>query len=83
MKIVLDPFDDAAENVKQNIDIYLPDKKANVIGLGTKETNIQKGKDLLNTIINLYNNKGLIEKKQEALNTANFLDERINILTKD
>lgn len=83
MEITLAPFDEAAENVKQNIDIYLPDKKANVIGLSTKETNIQKGKDLLNTIINLYNSKGLIEKKQEALNTANFLDERINILTKE
>ena len=63
MEITLAPFDEAAENVKQNIDIYLPDKKANVIGLSTKETNIQKGKDLLNTIINLYNSKGLIEKK--------------------
>ena len=55
-------------------------KKANAIDLNTRETNIQRGRDMLNTIIRLYNERGQNEKDQQAINTAKFIDDRLELV---
>ena len=55
-------------------------KKANAIDLNTRETNIQRGRDMLNTIIELYNQRGQNEKDQQAINTAKFIDDRLELV---
>lgn len=83
MKIEYLGYDLAAENLQKEVSIGLVSKKANAINLGLEETNKQRGKDILNMIIHLYNENGISEKQALAANTAKFLDERIEIISRD
>lgn len=83
MTLIFLGYNLAAEKLQKKVLIELVSKKANVINLGIEETNKQRGKDILNTIILLYNKSGIQEKNITAENTAKFLDERINIVSKD
>lgn len=58
-------------------------KKANAIDLNTKDTNVERGRDMLNTIIRLYNERGQSEKDQQAINTAKFIDDRLELVYKN
>lgn len=73
-------FDAAAENVGKNVDIYIPDKLSNLITLSMQTAYIDYGKELLNTLTDLYNKRGIKEKNIEAINTAQFIDERLALI---
>ena len=73
----------SAERLQELVSIDLVSKKANVINLTAIEQNRNKGKELLNTIIQVYNKTGLQQKKTLASSTISFLDERIDIISKD
>lgn len=83
MKINYSGYDLAAENLQKEVSIGLVSKKANAINLGIEEINKQRGKDILNTIIQLFNENGISEKQILATNTAKFLDGRIDIISRD
>lgn len=72
-----------AENYETYLTVGLISKKSNGIFLNVDETNIKRGKDVLNKIIELYNVRGQDEKNEMAVNTAKFLNERLNIIYKE
>lgn len=80
MTIQLTGYDLAAEWLSQSLSLALASRKANVITLTIEETNIVRGKDLLNTIIDIFNKDGIKDKNVTAENTALFLDTRLNII---
>ena len=69
-----------AEALSRTMVAELLRKKANAIDLNTTETNIERGRDMLNTIIRLYNQRGQNEKDQQAINTAKFIDDRLELV---
>lgn len=69
-----------AEALSKPMTAGLLRRKANAIDLNTQETNVERGKDMLNTIIRLYNERGQNEKDQQAINTAKFIDDRLNLV---
>ena len=69
-----------AEALSKSMVAELLRRKANAIDLNTRETNIQRGRDMLNTIIRLYNERGQNEKDQQAINTAKFIDDRLDLV---
>jgi len=72
-----------AEDLMQHMTVGLISKKSNGIYLDVGETNIERGKDILNTVIELYNERGQIEKDEQAVNTGKFIDERLTLIYKD
>ena len=76
-------FDAAAENIGKNVDIYIPDKLSNLITLSMQTAYIDYGKDLLNTLTSLYNKRGIKEKNIEAINTAQFINERLSLIANE
>lgn len=42
-----------------------------------------KGKDFLNTLVDVYNHDAIADKNREALNTKDFIDERIAIINQE
>lgn len=76
-------YDKAAEDVNTNTFITIPERRSNLIHLETQETDIDRGKDLLNTIIKVYNERGIDEKNQEANIKAQFIDERVDLVMKE
>lgn len=69
-----------AEAFIQTLSIFTVSKKSNGISLYLEETNIERGKDILNKIVELYNIRGENEKNETANNTADFITERLNIV---
>ena len=69
--------------MQKDLVVDLKTKKANVFNLTIPETNKKKGKDILNTLVQIYSNKGLEQQKKIAANTITFLDERIDIISKE
>ena len=60
--------------------VTISSKKANGISLYLEETNVKRGIDVLNKLVDLYNKRCQLEKDETALNTAKFIDERLAII---
>ncbi len=83
LKISFSGYNSTAESLQKDLVVDLKTKKANVFNLTIPETNKKKGKDILNTLVQIYSNKGLEQQKKIAANTITFLDERIDIISKE
>lgn len=70
------------QSLNKRIKVKLITKKANGISLNINETVKGRGKDILNTLIGLYNERGQEEKDEQAINTAKFIDERLALIYK-
>ena len=70
------------QGLNKRIKVKLITKKANGISLSINETVKGRGKDILNTLISLYNERGQEEKDEQAINTAKFIDERLALIYK-
>ena len=76
-------YDYMAEDLGENVNIYIPDKMSSMITLSIKTPYIEYGKELLNTICRLYNRRDINTKKIEAANTERFIKERLEIISSD
>ncbi|MBR5673243.1 MAG: polysaccharide biosynthesis tyrosine autokinase [Muribaculaceae bacterium] len=70
------------QGLNKRIKVKLITKKANGINLSINENVKSRGRDILNTLINLYNERGQEEKDEQAINTAKFIDERLALIYK-
>ena len=76
-------YDKAAEDINTNTFISIPERRSNLVHLETHESDIDRGKDLLNTIIRIYNERGIDEKNKEADLKAQFIDERVELVMQE
>ena len=76
-------YDDAAEQIGRNVDIDIASRKSNVIELEMESSDIEYAKDVLNTIIEQYNIRGLEEKNARNRKTLAFVDSRLARLGDD
>ena len=70
------------EVLNRRIKVKLATKKSNGINLSIAESNKSRGIDILNKLMELYNERGQKEKDTEAINTAKFIDERLALIYK-
>ena len=70
------------EHLNKRIKVKLASKKSNGINLSIAENNKSRGMDILNTLMDLYNDRGQREKDEQAINTAKFIDERLALIYK-
>ncbi len=56
------------------------DQKANVITLTVNDLSPQRAEDMLNTIINVYNDKWLQDRNQITVATSKFINERLDVI---
>lgn len=66
-----------AESLDNNINVEKISKKSNGLAIYLEETDIKRGKDMLNRIVDLYNERGQKEKDEMATNTGEFIKERL------
>lgn len=61
-----------------------PDKKMkNVVTLSFKSTSIKKATDVVNALVDAYNEEWATDKRLMANATSEFIDERINVLQQE
>ena len=58
-------------------------KMVDVINITFHTSNIQKGQDILNTLASIYNQDASEQNNISAINTARFIDERLDLLNKE
>jgi capsular exopolysaccharide synthesis family protein len=63
-----------------NLTVTQASKQASVINLALNTPYRDKGRDFINTLIEVYNNEAIEDKNQEARNTQLFIEERIAII---
>ena len=73
----------AVNRFQKATNVELVDKDATVIGLSIKHPNKQKAKDLLNFLVQAYNNDATNDKNSESKKTKDFIDERISIIANE
>jgi len=73
----------ATESLADNINIFIPNKKANFITLELIDPNVERAKDILNAVIANYNTKGVADKQVKGYKTSDFLDQRLSLLAKE
>jgi len=66
-----------AEYYQQNIVIKVTAEFSNIISITLNEPIKKRGKDVINTLINKYNQNAVDDKKAIADRTSNFINERI------
>lgn len=76
-------YDNMAESIGKKVKIYIPDQLSNLITLAIETPQIEYGKNLLNTIVELYNERGIVEKNIETSNTAQFIEERLVLIAEE
>lgn len=81
--ISLTGYNAAAEDLALEIEHDIPNRHTNVILLSLNTINPNYGKDVLNTVLEKYNLRGMAERNAQSEKDAKFLDGRIELLAKD
>lgn len=68
---------------RAELDIQQATRQSSVLNLAFNTPYPDKGKDFLNTLVEVYNNQAIEDKNMEALNTQKFINERIAIIDKE
>lgn len=82
-KLYFSGYDDAAESLKEDLDIYIASKKSNVIQIEMEATDVDKAKLILNDIVKYYNVRGVEQRSEQSRLTLDFLDSRIQLIAQD
>lgn len=73
----------AAASCKARLSAEPTSKFTTIVRLNYNDTHIGRGKDFLNTLVALYNSDANDDKNEVASRTAEFIDERIQIINQE
>ena len=76
-------FVSTVDDYQESLEVDLLDKDATVIGLGLANPNRDKSKDILNNLVNIYNEYAITDKNTESKKTKDFIDERIVLISQE
>jgi tyrosine-protein kinase Etk/Wzc len=72
-----------ARGIIKSIDIVLPKKESNMVEPTMLTTNPEKAKDILHTMITVYNRDNVSDKREVSQNTLAFVEKRLQALTSE
>ncbi|MGK6342948.1 GumC family protein [Chryseobacterium sp. DT-3] len=75
--------EDKVNSLQKAFAADLANKETTVINLSLRYPNVDKAKDILNKIVQVYNQDAIKDKNSESSITKDFIDERINIIAND
>jgi len=70
----------ATQNLVDNIKISPTGKESDILLLSLDATNSDYAKDILNTLIEVYTQDGILDRQEISKRTINFIDERFQFL---
>ena len=75
-----EPADAVADSYTQKLRADLGNENATIINLSIDDASVQKAEDILNTLIEVYNEKWIQDKNQIAVSTSRFIGERLGVI---
>lgn len=79
--IVLSGLNYAAELFKKKAKVGSAEEKSDIIVLSLEDVDKQRGKDIINKLVELYNQDAVKDKNKMAQNTVEFLNERLKLMS--
>lgn len=76
-------IDKVISQYQNSIEVALVNKKSPTISLALKDPNKQRGKDILNHLITVYNSATIAEKNRITKSTIDFIDNRLLSISKE
>ena len=77
LKITYSSAEGAVSGYQKMTKVTLVNKDATVVNLAINHPNIDKAKDIVNKLVESYNNDAINDKNSESKKTKDFIDERI------
>lgn len=74
------PMESMVNYYKSALGIQQEEEESSILTLALKDGSAARAEDILNTLINVYNEEAVKDKNQVAVNTANFINERLIII---
>lgn len=74
------PIDAMVAYYQGNIGIRQEEDEASILTLSMKDASAARAEDVLNMLITVYNEEAIKDKNQVAVNTAEFINERLVII---
>lgn len=74
------PVESMVNYYKGALGIQQEEEESSILTLELKDGSAARAEDILNTLINVYNEKAIKDKNQVAVNTADFINERLIII---
>lgn len=76
-------YEAAAARILSTLNTEVRDKYSSVIYLTLNDTNTERAKDELQTIIEVYNENWIKDRNQISVSTSNFIDERLGVIERE
>lgn len=83
LQINYSPVERAVNSYQKKMKVELANKDATVVNLSINHPNIEKGKNIVNKLLESYNNDAIHDKNTESKKTKEFIDGRINIIARE
>ena len=77
------PVESMVNYYKNALGIQQEEEESSILTLALKDSSPARAEDVLNTLITVYNEEAIKEKNQLAVNTANFINERLIIIERE
>lgn len=74
------PVESMVNYYKGALGIQQEEEESSILTLALKDGSAARAEDILNTLINVYNEEAIKDKNQVAVNTADFINERLIII---
>ena len=76
-------INNAASRFLGNLSVSLADKKSTILNLSYTDLSTERAEDILNSIINTYNEVWVKNRSRVSNSTARFIDERLAIIERE
>lgn len=83
VKVEKVPLSAMSAYYRNNLGIQQEEEESSILTLSLRDNSPERAEDVLNTLITVYNEDAINDKNQVAVNTANFINERLIIIEKE
>lgn len=80
LKVKKYPLSAARDSYNARLQVAMSNDNSSIIKLTVFDESTQRADDLLNTLIDVYNENWIHDKNQIAVSTSNFIDERLGVI---
>lgn len=80
VKVSKIPLDAVVSRYRNSIAVKQVEEESSILTLALKDNSSERAEDMLNMLVNVYNEEAIRDKNQVAVNTANFINERLIII---
>lgn len=83
IKVRKSPVDAVAAYYLGAMGIRQEEEESSILTLSVKDNSSARAEDMLNMLVNVYNEEAIKDKNQVAVNTANFINDRLIIIGRE